>query len=189
MGGADSVVVIQMSLGGSLNVAIEYFVGTFGGAAYGGAIAAVMPHHDETSLLAVLALAMAQIALLAAMNPHFRVGPFTAVIVVLGATATHTDPVPFSSESGSTVSGECKLVLSIDSYPSRKCPAPRHGDGPAISAWRPWSVRCRYTLSPPVRSRRTDRYAAEADLHSTPQAQLTLGARRWAFGENAESAR
>jgi uncharacterized membrane protein YccC len=88
-----AVVVTQMSLGGSLRATIEYFVGTLGGAIYAGAIAALVPHHSEVALLAVLALAVAPLALLAAVNPNFRVGPFTAVIVVLGATATHTDPI------------------------------------------------------------------------------------------------
>jgi uncharacterized membrane protein YccC len=88
-----AVVVTQMSLGDSLKATIEYSVGTLGGAVYAGAIAALVPHHDEISLLAVLALAVAPLALLAAVNPHFRVGPFTAVIVVLGASATHTDPI------------------------------------------------------------------------------------------------
>jgi hypothetical protein len=77
----------------SLKATIEYSVGTLGGAVYAGAIAALVPHHDEISLLAVLALAVAPLALLAAVNPHFRVGPFTAVIVVLGASAAHTDPI------------------------------------------------------------------------------------------------
>jgi uncharacterized membrane protein YccC len=44
-------------------------------------------------LLVVLALAIAPLALLAAMNPHFRVAPFTAVIVVLGSTTTHIGPI------------------------------------------------------------------------------------------------
>ena len=88
-----AIVVTQMSLGGSLRATIEYFVGTLGGAIYAGAIAALVPHHTEISILAVLALAVAPLALLAAINPNFRVGPFTAVIVVLGVTATHTDPI------------------------------------------------------------------------------------------------
>src|SRR5712691_4626111 len=88
-----AVVVTQMSLGGSLQATIEYTVGTLGGAVYAGAIAALIPHYDEFSLLAVLALAIAPLALLAAVIPHFRVAPFTAVIVVLGATATHTDAI------------------------------------------------------------------------------------------------
>jgi hypothetical protein len=60
-----------MSLGGSLKATIEYSMGTLGGAVYAGAIAALVPHYDEISLLAVLALAVAPLALLAAVNPHF----------------------------------------------------------------------------------------------------------------------
>jgi uncharacterized membrane protein YccC len=88
-----AIVVTQMSLGGSLRATIEYFVGTLGGAVYAGAIAALVPHHTEISILAMLAFAVAPLALFAAINPNFRVGPFTAVIVVLGATATHIDPI------------------------------------------------------------------------------------------------
>ena len=88
-----AVVVTQMSLGASLKATIEYFVGTLGGAVYAGVVAALVPHQDEISLLAVLALAVAPLALVAAVNPNFRVGPFTAVLVVLGANAIHTDPI------------------------------------------------------------------------------------------------
>jgi uncharacterized membrane protein YccC len=84
-----SVVVSQMSLGGSLKATIEYFAGTLGGALYAGVLAAVVPHDDRISVVAVLALAVAPPALLAAINPHFRVAPFTAVTVVLGGNTTH----------------------------------------------------------------------------------------------------
>src|ERR1700722_10953538 len=49
-----SVIVTQMSLGGSLKATIEYLVGTLGGAVYGGAIAAIFPHTNELAFLAVL---------------------------------------------------------------------------------------------------------------------------------------
>jgi uncharacterized membrane protein YccC len=44
-------------------------------------------------LLAVLALAVAPLAFLAANNASFRVAPFTAVIVLLGHSATHEGPI------------------------------------------------------------------------------------------------
>jgi len=66
-------------------------VGTFGGAVYAGVVGALIPYHNELSLLA--ALALAPLALLAAMNPHFRVAPFTAVLVVAGMSVTHIDPI------------------------------------------------------------------------------------------------
>jgi uncharacterized membrane protein YccC len=88
-----AVVVTQMSVGGSLKAAIEYSVGTLGGAVYAGVIGAFIPYHTELSLLAVLALAIAPLALLAAINPHFRVAPFTAVLVVVGTSVTHIEPI------------------------------------------------------------------------------------------------
>jgi uncharacterized membrane protein YccC len=88
-----AVIVTQMSVGGSLKAIIEYSVGTLGGAVYAAALAVAVPHHDEIILLVVLALAVGPMALLAAINPHFRAAPFTAVIVVLGSTTTHIGPI------------------------------------------------------------------------------------------------
>jgi uncharacterized membrane protein YccC len=88
-----ALIVTQMSVGGSLKATIEYLVGTLGGAVYAGAIAALIPHDNELALLAVLALALGPLALLATMNPNFRAAPFTAAVVVLGATTTHTGPI------------------------------------------------------------------------------------------------
>jgi uncharacterized membrane protein YccC len=116
-----AVIVTQTSLGGSLMATIEYCVGTLGGAVYAGAIAAIVPHHDEISLLAVLALAVAPVALLAAGNPHFRAGPFTAVLVVLGATVTHIDPIgsAFYRVIEVALGGVTGLVVSFVVLPAR----------------------------------------------------------------------
>src|SRR5271156_1667728 len=116
-----AVIVTQMSLGGSLKATIEYFVGTLGGAVYASAIATLVPHHTEISLLAVLALAVAPLALLAAVNPNFRVGPFTAFIVVLGASAIDTAPVvsAFYRVIEVALGGVTGLVVSFLVLPAR----------------------------------------------------------------------
>jgi uncharacterized membrane protein YccC len=88
-----SVVVTQMSVGSSVKAAVEYGVGTLGGAIFAGAVATLVPHNSEATLLLVLALAVAPMALLASLNAPFRVAPFTAVLVVLGSTATHIGPI------------------------------------------------------------------------------------------------
>ncbi|MGB6373675.1 MAG: FUSC family protein, partial [Methylocella sp.] len=74
-----AVVVTQMSVGGSLKATIEYFTGTLGGAVYAGVIAVLIPPTNEFALLIALAIAVAPLALLAAINASFRVAPFTAV--------------------------------------------------------------------------------------------------------------
>jgi uncharacterized membrane protein YccC len=116
-----AVVVTQMSVGGSLQATIEYSVGTLGGAVYAGAIAALVPHNNELSLLFVLALAIAPLALLAAVNPNFRAAPFTAVLVVLGATIVHTDPIgsAFYRVFEVAIGGITGLMVSLLVLPAR----------------------------------------------------------------------
>jgi uncharacterized membrane protein YccC len=114
-------VVTQTSLGGSLKAAVEYAVGTLGGAVYAGAVGALIPHNTELTLLLVLALAVAPLALLAAVNPNFRVGPFTAVLVVVGTSATHIDPIgsAFYRVLEVALGGGTGLLVSLLVLPSR----------------------------------------------------------------------
>ncbi len=76
-----------MSLGRSMKAASDYLVGTFGGVAYGGALAILIPHNSEWSLLAVLALAVAPLAFIASFRANFNVLPLTAIIVVCSTSA------------------------------------------------------------------------------------------------------
>ena len=85
-----AVIVTQMSVGRSLKATLDYLAGTLGGAIYGGAVGALIPHSNEIALLGVLALAVAPLALLAAMKPSLSAAPITAIIVLLVPTITHT---------------------------------------------------------------------------------------------------
>ena len=88
-----AVIVTQMSVGRSLKATFDYLVGTLGGAIYGGAIGVFISYTNEMALLAGLALAVAPLALIAAINPRFSVAPITAIIVVLIPTMTHATAV------------------------------------------------------------------------------------------------
>ena len=90
-----AVIVTHMNVGRSLKATFDYLVGTLGGAIYGGAIAVLIPHSNEIALLAVLALAVAPLAFIAALNPRFSAAPITAIIVLLLPEITHGNP--FSS--------------------------------------------------------------------------------------------
>jgi uncharacterized membrane protein YccC len=81
-----------MSVGRSLRATLNYLMGTLGGAIYGGALGVLVPHASEFALLAVLALAVAPLAFIAAINPRFSVAPVTAIIVLLVPTFTSADP-------------------------------------------------------------------------------------------------
>lgn len=88
-----AVIVTQMSVGRSLKATADYLAGTLGGALYGGAIAVLVPHSSEIALLAVLALAVAPLALVAAINPSLTAAPITAIIVLLVPEITHASPI------------------------------------------------------------------------------------------------
>lgn len=78
-----AVVVTQASVGGSLRATIEYIVGTIGGAIYAAAVGVLVPHSTALAQAGVLTLAIAPLAFAAAINPIFRVAPFSAVLVLL----------------------------------------------------------------------------------------------------------
>jgi uncharacterized membrane protein YccC len=88
-----AVIVTQMSVGRSLKATGDYLVGTLGGALYGGAVAVLIPHESELSLLAVLVIAVAPLALLAAGRPNMNVVPITAIIILLLPGLTHSNPL------------------------------------------------------------------------------------------------
>jgi uncharacterized membrane protein YccC len=88
-----AVIVTQMSVGRSLKATGDYFVGTLGGAIYGGAVAVLIPHDNEWALLAVMVIAVAPLALLAAGKPSLNVVPITAIIILLLPGLTHGSPL------------------------------------------------------------------------------------------------
>jgi len=88
-----AVIVTQMSVGRSLKFAVDYLLGTLGGALYGGAVAIFLPHSHELALLAVLAIAVAPLAVVAAFYPTLAAAPITAIIVLLVPTMTQATPL------------------------------------------------------------------------------------------------
>jgi uncharacterized membrane protein YccC len=78
-----AVIVTQMSVGRTLKASIDYLLGTIGGSIYGGAVAVLIPHTNELTLLAVLVIAVAPMALYAALRPAMNVVPISAIIVLL----------------------------------------------------------------------------------------------------------
>ena len=115
-----AVIVTQMSVGRSLKATFDYLVGTLGGAIYGGAIGVFIPHSSEIALLAVLALAVAPLAFIAAINPRFSVAPITAIIVLLLPTITHASPIASALDRVLEVAlgGVTGLVVSFLLLPS-----------------------------------------------------------------------
>jgi hypothetical protein len=116
-----SLIVTQMSLGRSLKVASDYLIGTFGGVAYGGALAILIPHESEWALLGVLALAIAPLAFIASFRANFNVLPVTAIIVLLVPSMQHVSPAASAIDRilEVTVGGAVGFILSFLLFPSR----------------------------------------------------------------------
>ena len=116
-----SLIVTQMSLGRSVKVASDYLIGTFGGVAYGGALAILIPHDSEWALLAVLALAVAPLAFIASFRANFNVLPVTAIIVLLVPSMQHVSPAASALDRvlEVTVGGAVGFIVSFLLFPSR----------------------------------------------------------------------
>src|SRR5437879_4816401 len=116
-----SLIVSQMSVGRSLKATRDYMLGTIGGAIYGGAIAVLIPHSGEGSLLALLVLAVTPLAFVAAINPSLNSATVTAVIVLLVPTMNHASPLDsaFDRVIEVTVGALTGLLVSFLVLPSR----------------------------------------------------------------------
>jgi uncharacterized membrane protein YccC len=110
-----AVVVTQMSVGGSLRATIEYIIGTLGGAVYAAIIGVLVPHTTPIAQVSILALTIAPLAFAAAMNPNFRVAPFSAVLVLLLSGQLGEGPIEsaFTRSLEVALGGAIALVVSF----------------------------------------------------------------------------
>ncbi len=89
-----AVLVIQVSLGGSVKATVDRLTGTIVGAVYGGLVAFFVPHTEFGGRGLALAIALAPLALCAALQPSFRIAPVTAIIVLMSpSNVSHAAPV------------------------------------------------------------------------------------------------
>src|SRR5215475_8746744 len=116
-----AVVLTQLSVGRSVKATTDYFIATVGAAIYAGLVGTLVPHADEISLLAALAIAVPPAALLAALNTRFSAAPFTVVLVLLAPTITHAAPFASALERVMEVAvgGIIGLLVSILVFPAR----------------------------------------------------------------------
>lgn len=91
-----AVILTQATFGSSLKATIDYMVGTFCGAVYGGVVAIFIPHEGELARAAILALTVAPLALLGGLKPSFSTATFTGVLVLMVPEITHVSPLDSS---------------------------------------------------------------------------------------------
>jgi len=116
-----ATVITQLSVGGSLGAGVEYFLGTLGGAVYGGLLGVLIPHTTESAQIVVLALSIAPLAFAAALNPNFRVAPFSAVLVLLISDQLGEGPIQSALTRLLEVAlgGAVAVTVSLVVFPER----------------------------------------------------------------------
>ncbi|MXQ11085.1 FUSC family protein [Microvirga makkahensis] len=116
-----AVVVTQASLGGSLKAAIERFLGTLAGAAYGGLVAALVPHESPLGMGLAVILGLFPLALLASIWPSFRVAPVTGLIMLLPPTGQAIGPISAAVDRVAeiTLGNVVGVVISLFVVPAR----------------------------------------------------------------------
>jgi uncharacterized membrane protein YccC len=116
-----AIVVSQVSVGGSLRATLEYNIGTIGGAAYAVLIGLAVPHSTAIEQAVALAIAVAPLAAAAAINPSFRVAPFSAVLVLLIGSELGESPIVSAATRVLEVAigGAVAVVVSLVVFPQR----------------------------------------------------------------------
>lgn len=88
-----AVLIMQTSLGGSLQAITDRMIGTLGGASLGTIAGTLVPHDNLIAMAIALGVTLAPLTLIAAINPSFRVAPITAVIVLIGTAGVQQGPL------------------------------------------------------------------------------------------------
>jgi uncharacterized membrane protein YccC len=116
-----ALVVTQVSVGGSVRATVDYLTGTLGGAVYASAIGVLIPHVTALSLAGVLALTVAPLAGAAALNPKFRVAPFTAAMVLLLSSELGGGPIEqaFYRTLEVAIGGAVAVAVALWVFPER----------------------------------------------------------------------
>jgi uncharacterized membrane protein YccC len=119
-----AVIVTHLNVGRSLKASFDYLVGTIGGAIYGGAVTVIIPHENEISLLAVLAIVIGPLAFIATIKPRFAAAPITGIIVLLLPQLTHGSAIASASDRIIEVAlgGVIGAVVSVILFPSNAQP-------------------------------------------------------------------
>jgi uncharacterized membrane protein YccC len=116
-----AVVVMQVSVGGSLRAASDYVVGTLCGVAYATAVVLMSPHAGPIGLATTLPVTVAPLAFAATLSPMFRVAPLTGVMVLLVSSQFGEDPVELGLYRLLEVllGGAVALAVSLWLFPER----------------------------------------------------------------------
>ena len=108
-----TVIVMHASVGGSVNATLHRLIGTLGGAVWGGAVSAALPHTEVTALGLALVAVVAPLAVVAAYNPAYRIAPITAILVLLSPISQQAGPLESALDRMLEIGLGCIVALGV----------------------------------------------------------------------------
>lgn len=108
-----SLLVIQATVGASLQFSLDWLVGTIGGAIYGSIVGWLMPHDRPTAAALALVAALAPLVFLAAVNGRYRIAPVTAVIALIVPRGPEVGPIAFTLERTAEIGLGALIAVAV----------------------------------------------------------------------------
>ena len=108
-----SLLVIQATVGASLQFSLDWVIGTIGGAIYGSVVGWLIPHDDPAMAALALALGLAPLAFLAAINGRYRIAPVTAVIALIVPRGAEVDAITFTLERTAEIGLGALIAVAV----------------------------------------------------------------------------
>jgi uncharacterized membrane protein YccC len=108
-----SVLIMQASVGGSLQASLDRMLGTVAGAIWGVSVTLAIPHRETLALGLTLAVVLAPLALVAALKPTYRVAPVTAIIVLLSTAGVQVAPVHYAVDRVLEIGLGCLVGIAV----------------------------------------------------------------------------
>jgi uncharacterized membrane protein YccC len=107
-----ALIVVQMSVGGTIGAGLDRMVGTLVGAAVGGLAATVHLIWHAPPVWLLLLLAIAPLSLFATRRPSYRVAPVTAALMLL-IVHDATQPIAFAIDRVVEITIGCVIGITV----------------------------------------------------------------------------
>ena len=108
-----SLLVIQATVGASLQFSLDWVIGTIGGAIYGSVVGWLIPHDDPAMAALALAVGLAPLAFLAAINGRYRIAPVTAVIALIVPRGPEIDAIHFTLQRTAEIGLGALIAVAV----------------------------------------------------------------------------
>lgn len=116
----SALLVLQSTIGGSLQSSLDRLAGTIGGVLVGGIAGWLIPGQDPVAVLVALTVTLIPLTYLAAINSHYRIAPVTAVITLILPGHLDSTPLAFAIDRTLEVAigGVIAVAVAFFVFPS-----------------------------------------------------------------------